>query len=156
KNCCIRQISQILAPVPNSVRVNHLQNFLLTWTLTLALMSVRLALEFNAQTTEARAYEMEQVEKHMRVCILVHKGLDTAVTISPSEPILAEAARQYMSTYGFDMPASLLEHLTTMGLDKGDRGELAAQLILILAADKACEKQLATAGEQISMQTTGS
>ncbi|KIL57284.1 hypothetical protein M378DRAFT_396218 [Amanita muscaria Koide BX008] len=56
----------------------------------------------------------------------------------------------------FNMPASLLEHLTTMGLDKGDRGELAAQVILILAADKACEEHLAIAGEQLSTPMVGS
>ena len=121
-------------------------------------MSVRFALEFNAQTTEGHAREMEQVEKHMRVCILIHKGFETAVTISPSEPLLAEAARQYMTTHSsrFNTAASLLEHLTTMGLDKGDRGELVAQVILILVADKACEKHLATAGEQLSTLTAGS
>ena len=121
-------------------------------------MSVWLALEFNAQTTEAPAHETEHVEKYMHVCILIHKGFETAVMISPSEPLLAEAARQYMSTYSstFNMPASLLEHLTTMGLDKGDWGELVAQVILILAANKACEKHLATAGEQLSTPTAGS
>jgi hypothetical protein len=100
---------------------------------------------------------MEQVEKYMRVCILIHKGFETAVTISPSEPLLAEAARQYMSTHSsFNMPASLLEHLTTMGLDKGDQGELVAQILLILAADKACEEHLAIAGKQLCEPTAGS
>ncbi|KIL64400.1 hypothetical protein M378DRAFT_163135 [Amanita muscaria Koide BX008] len=124
----------------------------LSSSVKLALMSVRLALEFNAQTTEARACEMEQVEKYMRVCILVHKGFETAVTISPSEPLLAEAAR-HSSIFSFNMPASLLEHLTKMGQDKGDRGELVAQVILILAADKACEEHL---NEQLSTPTVGS
>ncbi|KAM6504148.1 hypothetical protein JOM56_001091 [Amanita muscaria] len=118
----------------------------------LTLMSVRLALEFNAQTTEGRACEMEQVEKYMRVCILVHKGFETAVTISPSEPLLAEAAR-HSSIFNFNMPASLLEHLTKMGLDKGDRGELVAQVILISAADKACEEHL---NNQLSTPTVAS
>jgi hypothetical protein len=113
-------------------------------------MSVRLVPEFNAQTADARVREMEQVEKHMRICILVHKGFEMAATISPSEPLLAEAARQYMSTYSsrFNMQACLLEHLTTMGLDKGERGELVAQVLLILAADKACEEHLAIVGKQ--------
>jgi hypothetical protein len=145
-------MSEALAPVRNSVGFIHNSTFLLlTWTLVLALMSVRLALEFNAQTTEARAHEMEQVEKYMRICIVAHNGFEAAVLmISPSEPLLAEAARQCMSAYNltFNMPTSLLEHLTTMGLDKRDRGELVAQVILILAADKACKKHLATASKQ--------
>ena len=120
-------------------------------------MSVRLALEFNAQTTDARAREMEQVEKYMRVCIVVHQGFETAVTISPSEPLLAEAARQYMSASSlkFNTPACLLEHWTTMGLGKGDRGELVAQVLMISAADKACAEHLNIAHKQFPKPTLG-
>src|ERR1700759_3384557 len=115
-------------------------------TLVLALMSVRLGLQFDAQTTEARVREMEQVEKHMRVCILADNGFKPPVTISPSEPLLAEAARRYMSQSSsiFNMPAGLLEHLTILSLGKGGRGRLVAQVLLILAADKACGVRLAT------------
>jgi len=85
-----------------------------------------------------RARELEQVEKYMRVCLLVHDGFETGVTISPSEPILAEAARRLMiEPAAFDVPRSLLQQLEKPGLDKGNRGELIAELLLILASDAA-------------------
>ena len=55
-------------------------------------MAVRLALEFNATTLVSQIKEKEQVEKYMRVCLLVNEGFETAVTIAPSEPLLAEGA----------------------------------------------------------------
>jgi hypothetical protein len=118
-------------------------------------MSVRLGLEFNAQTTEARTREMEQVEKHMRVRMF--DGFETAVTTSPSEPLLAEAARRFMSAGPpFNMPSSLLEQLETMGLVKGDRGELVAEVLLILAADKAIEAHLDFERNHLSRSSTRS
>jgi hypothetical protein len=103
----------------------------------IACMSVRLALQFNAVTADARRREREQVESHMRVCIMVHKGFESAVTVSPSEPLLAEAARHAMARGSFDLPASLAQELQTPGIAKGYRGELAALVILILAIDAA-------------------
>jgi len=63
---------------------------------------------------------MEQIERYMRVRVHVPEGFETAVTMSPSEPLLAETSRQFMSADPpFNIPASLLEQLETMGLDKG-------------------------------------
>ncbi|KAF8806794.1 hypothetical protein BYT27DRAFT_7233606 [Phlegmacium glaucopus] len=108
----------------------------------LACLSVRLALEFNPISTEVRARELEQVEKYMRVCLVVYGNFETAMTVSPSEPILAEAARSLMKDNPtFDVPRSLLEQLEKPGLDKGDRGELVAELLLILASDAAYHKK---------------
>src|SRR5215475_2688237 len=109
-------------------------------------MAVRMALEFNPISTETRARELEQVEKYMRVCLVVHEGFETAVTISPSEPLLSEASRLLMTEHpSFDVPRTLLQELEKPGLDKGDRGELIAELLLILASDAAFEtKKCAT------------
>ncbi|KAF8637024.1 hypothetical protein AX17_003093 [Amanita inopinata Kibby_2008] len=104
----------------------------------LSLMSVRLALEFNSTSMRVRARELEHVEKHMRVCLHLHHNLETALTISPSEPILAEASRLIMlNNSEFNFSRSLLQHLEKLVLDKGDRGELVAKLLLILASDAA-------------------
>ncbi|KAF8806799.1 hypothetical protein BYT27DRAFT_6608899 [Phlegmacium glaucopus] len=116
-----------------------------------ACLSVRLALEFNPISTEVRARELEQVEKYMRVCLVVYGNFETAMTVSPSEPILAEAARSLMKDNPtFDVPRSLLEQLEKPGLDNGDRGELIAELLLILASDAAYHKKarLPNTGDQ--------
>ncbi|PPR07502.1 hypothetical protein CVT26_013471 [Gymnopilus dilepis] len=63
------------------------------------------------------------------------------VTISPSEPLLAEAAFDAMTTATYmngDLVAtSLLDHIDSSYLDAGNRGEVAASLLLLLARDKA-------------------
>lgn len=98
-------------------------------------------------STETRARELEQVEKYMRVCVLVDKGFETMMTISPSEPLLAEAARMLMLDF-FDAPRALLEQLEKPGLDKGDRGEVVNELLFILASDMAFHNKVAKSGEQ--------
>jgi hypothetical protein len=102
-------------------------------------LAVRLALSFNSSTTEVQEIEKQQVEKHLRVCMLVHDGFERVVTIAPSEPLVAEAARNLMSAskYATDMPSSLLKILEIPGMDKGERGELAAEVILLKAYDSA-------------------
>lgn len=64
----------------------------LTSEAKLACMAVRLALEFNATTLESQNRERTQVEKHMRVCLVMNPGFENAVTIAPSGPLLAQAA----------------------------------------------------------------
>jgi hypothetical protein len=96
---------------------------------------VRLALEFNSTTARSRTSEREQVEKHLRVCIKVDAGLETAVTVAPSEPIVAEGSRLLMSRDNFNLPRSLLDVLQGPSLDKGDRGELICLVLWVLACD---------------------
>jgi hypothetical protein len=50
-----------------------------------------------------------QVEKHMCVCLVMNPGFETAVTIAPSEPLLAEAAYLLMQDHkSFDLPRVVL------------------------------------------------
>ena len=105
-------------------------------------MAVRLALEFSAVSTASRNRELEQVEKYMRVCMRIDKDFEKVVTTSPSEPILAEASRLVMlDNPAFNVPRALLKQLEKPGLDKGDRGELVAELLLILASDAAYDSK---------------
>ncbi|KAM6495554.1 hypothetical protein JOM56_008260 [Amanita muscaria] len=108
----------------------------------LACMAVRLALEFNATTLASQNRERTQVEKHMRVCLVMSTGFETAVTIAPSEPILAEAAYLLMQDReAFDLPRVLLDELQRPGLDKGDRGELICLVLLLIARDVAVQEK---------------
>jgi hypothetical protein len=106
----------------------------------LACMSVRLALEFNGRTLRAQDMEKKLVEKHMRVCLSVDAGFETAITIAPSEPLLAEASYLLMRNPVFDLPRSLLTELELPGLDKGDRGELIVMMICLEARDAAARR----------------
>jgi hypothetical protein len=104
-------------------------------------MAVRIALEFNATTLASQIKERAQVEKHMRVCLLVNQGFETAVTVAASEPLLAEGAFLIMrQRAAFNLPMTLLKELEGPGLDKGDRGELICLVLLILARDLVAQK----------------
>lgn len=99
-------------------------------------MATRLALQFNATTLAARNSEFEQIENHMRICIAVKEENETAVSIAASEPILAEAAEHIQHKLKVNLPEELRNLLQGPGLNKGDRGELVAVLLLTLARDK--------------------
>jgi hypothetical protein len=100
-----------------------------------AALAMRIPLEFDAKNSNASGQEQIQVEKHLRVCLAVRLGFTGAVTVSALEPILAEAACKAMK----NMKASkeLLDALKLSGMDKGDRGEMIAMLLLNLAYDAA-------------------
>ena len=106
----------------------------------MALMSTRIPLEFNGRTLRSQDMERLLVEKHMRVCLNVDQGFETAVTIAPSEPILSEAAYHIMRSPAFDLPRSLLTELEHPGLDKGSRGELIVMVLCLQAWDAAADR----------------
>jgi hypothetical protein len=103
----------------------------------MACISVRIPLEFNLRS---RDMEKTLVERHLRVCLHVDPGFETAVTIAPSEPLLAEASSLIMNNSTFDLPGCLLKELERQGLDKGNRGELIGMTLCLLARDAAAKE----------------
>ena len=104
----------------------------------MACISVRMPLEFNLRS---RDMEKTLVERHLRVCLCVDPGFETAVTIAPSEPLLAEASSLIMSNPAFNLPRCLLTELECQGLDKGNRGELIGMALCLLARDAAVKNE---------------
>ncbi|KAI0260882.1 hypothetical protein BC834DRAFT_898710 [Gloeopeniophorella convolvens] len=109
----------------------------LTSDQTLACLSVRLPLEFLPGSPLADEKSRIQVEKHMRVCLSADPGFDGLLTVAPSEPLLAEAAKKALEIPQYIAPMALSEHLQNSGLSTGSRGELAAALLLLTARDDA-------------------
>src|SRR5712675_1960145 len=103
---------------------------------TLACLSVRFALEFNMDSS-TRDVSYTQVERHMRLCIAATVGLDKMITITGSEPLLAEAAYQLMEDTGKSAVRHLAEHSDLNCIDRGRRGELVAILLIMQAYDAA-------------------
>ncbi|TFY52771.1 hypothetical protein EVG20_g10410 [Dentipellis fragilis] len=103
----------------------------------LACLSVRLCLEFRAARWEARDKERKLVEHHMRICLSASARLEDMVTITPSEPLLAEAARLCMPRR--DAPGALLQHIDESYVCAGERGELVASLLVLSARDAAVQ-----------------
>jgi hypothetical protein len=108
---------------------------------SLACLSTRFALEFNMDET-AHDVAHTQVEWHLRLCILATAGLEKMVTISGSEPLLAEAAYQLMKAQEGAKKSAvchLAMHPDLNCIDRGRRGELVAALLIMQAYDAARE-----------------
>lgn len=103
----------------------------------LACLSQRMPIEFYSTTYSSRKKEQHQVESHMRVCLKVLPGFEHMVTISPSEPILSEAASDIMSKPNFNAPKALQHVFGGFAVHRGDRGEFVVMLLLTLSRDKA-------------------
>ncbi|EMD38830.1 hypothetical protein CERSUDRAFT_92863 [Gelatoporia subvermispora B] len=111
----------------------------------LAILASRLALQFKTTTDDpfmrrlGVERELEQVEKHMRVCMTIDEGFNSILTVAPSEPTVVEAAAMLMRRPGFQSCSSLLSIFSnTPSISKGDRGEVVAALILLEAIDNCC------------------
>jgi len=106
----------------------------------LACLSVRFALEFDLSCPSTRSVQATQVERHMRICLAASPGLDCLLTVAGSEPFLAKAAEELIKL-SEQSPAELLkQHKELNCIDRGQRGELVALLLLMQARDIASEK----------------
>ena len=73
----------------------------------------------------------------MRLCLAAASGFEKLVTISPSEPLLAEAACELLRKTTIDPVRHLAQHSDLNCIDHGRRGELVAALILMQTRDHA-------------------
>ncbi|RXW14770.1 hypothetical protein EST38_g11087, partial [Candolleomyces aberdarensis] len=102
-----------------------------------ACLSQRLPIEFNSTSYIAQSQEQQQVEGHMRICMKVDAGFESMITISPSEPLLSEAAYYTMCHFQMDCPAAFKGILNGFSVHKGDRGEMLVLLFQMMARDQA-------------------
>ncbi|KIJ59767.1 hypothetical protein HYDPIDRAFT_170633 [Hydnomerulius pinastri MD-312] len=94
-------------------------------------------LNFLSTSYASRAEEMKQVEGHLRFVLRLDENMESMVTVSPSEPILSEAAYWIMQNPRFNLPGALMEILHRFSVHKGDRGELLVMLLFTMARDAA-------------------
>ncbi|THH20899.1 hypothetical protein EW146_g544 [Bondarzewia mesenterica] len=107
----------------------------------LAILSHRLPVEFSP-TYAGEAQQKKQLKSHLRVAMKIEKDFCSMQSVCPSEPILAEGAWSVMLRKDFDAPKALLSIVNGFAVHQGDRGELVALLLLILARDAAVAKNL--------------
>ena len=103
---------------------------------SLACLSVRFALEFNTDRM-ARDVACAQVERHMRLCLVMTTGFEELITLAGSEPLLAEAAYELLTGTQMNAVCHLAHHSDLNCIDRGRRGELVAALIVMHARDEA-------------------
>ncbi|KAG6899097.1 hypothetical protein C0993_000921 [Termitomyces sp. T159_Od127] len=101
----------------------------------IAILATRISLCFDRTLLSSRMMEFDQVEHHMRFCLAIKNDNETAITIAPSEPILAEGAHYIVRKSGLDQVGLLRTVLSDSPLDKGDRDMMVSQLLFVLARD---------------------
>jgi len=103
-----------------------------------AALSFRLALDICLQNPRTISLARTAVNSFMRVAISMDQDTGVAYTITPSEPVLAKAAMEYLCEQG-SWTASIrtfTKELLEKGLiEKGLKGELYSRLVMILAQD---------------------
>ncbi|KAF8328569.1 uncharacterized protein EI90DRAFT_3064614 [Cantharellus anzutake] len=125
------------------------KNDALTLDEKFAVMSHRLVLDFNTSIyfgrhrTLAVRNQMNQVERHMHVCLGVKDGFESVVTVAASEPILTEATAIILCTIrDKDRSCQMLQDILEWpGMSKGDRGELITCNIIIDTVDDLMSKE---------------
>ena len=105
----------------------------------LACLSVRFALELDISILDSHSVAINQVERHLRLCLAATPGFDYLLTVAGSEPILAKAAAKIIHhRRGLDTSVKLLAtHPYLNFIDCGRRGELPASLLVMQARDTA-------------------
>ena len=103
----------------------------------LAALSVRLMLEFEPRRIRATEVENLMVAGHLRVANVIPDHREYVISLTLSEPIVAEAADQVL--HGQNM-VLLAQNMSKGLIKKGQRGELVVHLLLTLAHDRALER----------------
>jgi hypothetical protein len=101
----------------------------------LAALSVRLMLDFEPRRTSAIEVENLMVAGHLRVANVIPAHREYVISSTPSEPVVAEAAAQVLCSQ--NMVDLLAQNVREGLIEKGQRGELVARLLLTLAHDLA-------------------
>src|ERR1700733_618720 len=104
----------------------------------LAAISVRLLLDFEPRRITAIENENLMVAGYLRVANVIPSHREYIVSSTPSEPVVAEAAAQVLQKQ--NMIELLFNNVRNGLIQKGQRGELVARLLLTLAHDAAIEQ----------------
>ncbi|OCH85212.1 hypothetical protein OBBRIDRAFT_839140 [Obba rivulosa] len=117
----------------------------------LAVLAPRLALEFKPGSRHPGVWggdiEMNQVEKHLRICLALNPNSSTVATctIAASEPTVVEAAAWIMRRKGFESYKALRYVMQNTKLSRGNGGELVMANIIIDALDECTfDKEIGT------------
>ncbi|KAK0481272.1 hypothetical protein IW261DRAFT_1562550 [Armillaria novae-zelandiae] len=100
-------------------------------------VGIRVMIEFSPRREKAHRLQEEMVAGHMRIAFSIPSHRECMRSGHPSEPILAEMAACTIYEENVDMVKVISDLLQSDLLDKDERGELVARLLLTLAWNKA-------------------
>lgn len=103
-----------------------------------AVLSTRLSLEFDTSTEEARRLTENMIYRHMRIAFSFPAHGGHVWSGAPSEPLLAEAAAEFMyKCHNVDWTGELADAVDRGIVKHSWRGDLLMRLLLALAFDRA-------------------
>jgi len=102
-----------------------------------ACLSQRLSLRLLSGTPSEGLAERRQIQNHLRICLTLDSSSGQMTSMSPSEPLLAEAAYWAMHTCSLDVPCALQTVCKTFEVRVGRRGDLFMRALLTVARDGA-------------------
>ena len=118
-----------------------------------AAIACRISLSPCTQSIEAVEFAKESVNSHLRMLVGVNSRLGTIETVTPSEPLIAEAITEVFSSnlaLWSESINTLVSELFSRGLiEKGLKGELYFRLVCILARDYALQQEIRTASASV-------
>ncbi|KAL5521492.1 hypothetical protein ACEPAF_2240 [Sanghuangporus sanghuang] len=128
-----------------------------TWQINdeqmIACLCHRLPIEFQSSSP----FQYRFVENHMRICLRLDPEDQTMVSMSSSEPVLSEASFVVMKNCVEKILPAMKIILGGFSVNKGDRGELVALLILLLARDEAvCRRNIEAMWKNIRLRDVAS
>jgi hypothetical protein len=112
---------------------------------TLAILSQRFALQVCFGHSDAASYIDKGISSHLRVCFSITEDRSWAFTGYPSEPLLSCAAANLLHRGKDELKLALRALVTKVNggmFDRGQSGELASRLVLLLAKDTYVRKEL--------------
>src|SRR5437588_1127771 len=112
-----------------------------------AAMASRLCLDPCMNSEEATALAHEAVNSHLRVVVGIDSSSGWMTTVTPSEPIVADAVAEILAApEKWELSVrTLARDLLSKGLvDKGSKGELFSRLLLVLARNVVLAKTPST------------
>ncbi|KDQ14213.1 hypothetical protein BOTBODRAFT_175000 [Botryobasidium botryosum FD-172 SS1] len=120
---------------------------------SLAIIDLRLLLDFMPGGVKTKATERELVANHMRTAFSIPSHYEYMHSGYPSEPILAEAAARQLFSFRSHTDTNpvleILKRETRSGLlDMDERGEVTARVLLTDAYDRAIERECGRMPEQ--------
>ncbi|KAJ7211194.1 hypothetical protein GGX14DRAFT_565068 [Mycena pura] len=118
-------------------------NFSAKFLINFAAVSTRVLIDVEPERETGRRLIATLVRNHLRTVFFFPENRDYMMTGVPSEPILAEAAAVIM--HRNSKPIRMMEFLKILFqsnlIGNGERGELVARALLIMAIDEAIHKQ---------------
>ncbi|KAF7299412.1 hypothetical protein MIND_00891000 [Mycena indigotica] len=111
-------------------------------TAILSWLSQRYLLRFDVTSSRGEKLANDLIQTYMRMVLAISEDRRQVMSVAPSEPVLVEVATQLLIHHKVDVPAILMQALSTALLAKGERGELVYRYLHLKAHDAVHQQRI--------------